>query len=305
MKYIVFDLEWNQCPTGKEHEDPLLPFEILEIGACRLNERLETEDSFHSFVSPKVYKTLHYMTRRVIHLTKADLKNQPSFPEACARFFEWCGSDCVFCSWGPSDLYELQRNMAWHHIPPPFSFPLLYCDIQKIFSRTYQDGKSRLSLAGAVEMLNIPALEDFHGALSDAHYTAAVASRLNPADLQTWYSVDYYRLPSRREEEIRLQYPTYNKYVTRPFPNKNRALRDRDVCTVACPVCGAVCQKKIRWMSIGSRNCIALYVCREHGYVRSKARLRAAAGDQVYIIRTDRLCSTEEAEKIISRTRKS
>ena len=110
MKYIVFDLEWNQCPTGKEHEDPLLPFEILEIGACRLNERLEQEDSFHSFVSPKVYKTLHYMTRRVIHLTKADLKNQPSFPEACARFFEWCGSDCVFCSWGPSDLYELQNN---------------------------------------------------------------------------------------------------------------------------------------------------------------------------------------------------
>ena len=31
MKYIVLDLEWNQCPDGKENEEALLPFEIIEI----------------------------------------------------------------------------------------------------------------------------------------------------------------------------------------------------------------------------------------------------------------------------------
>ena len=27
MDYIVFDLEWNQCPDGKNGSDPDLPFE--------------------------------------------------------------------------------------------------------------------------------------------------------------------------------------------------------------------------------------------------------------------------------------
>ena len=35
MNYIIFDLEWNQCPQGKTRENPKLPFEIIEIGAIR------------------------------------------------------------------------------------------------------------------------------------------------------------------------------------------------------------------------------------------------------------------------------
>ena len=38
MNYIVFDLEWNQCPYGKGKENKRLPFEIIEIGAVKLNE---------------------------------------------------------------------------------------------------------------------------------------------------------------------------------------------------------------------------------------------------------------------------
>ena len=38
MKYIVFDLEWNQSPSGKEGAVESLPFEIIEIGAVKLDE---------------------------------------------------------------------------------------------------------------------------------------------------------------------------------------------------------------------------------------------------------------------------
>ena len=31
MNYIVFDLEWNQCPYGKGQENERIPFEIIEI----------------------------------------------------------------------------------------------------------------------------------------------------------------------------------------------------------------------------------------------------------------------------------
>ena len=35
MNYIVFDLEWNQSPNGKEDSVEHLPFEIIEIGAVK------------------------------------------------------------------------------------------------------------------------------------------------------------------------------------------------------------------------------------------------------------------------------
>ena len=39
--FIVFDLEWNQNPGGKEASVERLPFEIFEIGAVKLNEERE------------------------------------------------------------------------------------------------------------------------------------------------------------------------------------------------------------------------------------------------------------------------
>ena len=39
MHYIVFDLEWNQAAGRIGHEGGL-PFEIVEIGAVKLNRRM-------------------------------------------------------------------------------------------------------------------------------------------------------------------------------------------------------------------------------------------------------------------------
>ena len=44
MNYIVFDLEWNQSPGGKRWSNSQLPFEIIEIGAVKLNEKKEIVD---------------------------------------------------------------------------------------------------------------------------------------------------------------------------------------------------------------------------------------------------------------------
>ena len=38
-QFIVLDLEWNQSPAGKEGSMNRLPFEIIEIGAVKLNEK--------------------------------------------------------------------------------------------------------------------------------------------------------------------------------------------------------------------------------------------------------------------------
>ncbi len=39
MNYIVFDLEWNQAADLKTRRENRLLFEIIEIGAIKLNEK--------------------------------------------------------------------------------------------------------------------------------------------------------------------------------------------------------------------------------------------------------------------------
>ena len=39
MKYIVLDLEWNQSARGKSFEKKEIPFEIIQIGAVKLDEK--------------------------------------------------------------------------------------------------------------------------------------------------------------------------------------------------------------------------------------------------------------------------
>ena len=46
MNYIVFDLEWNQNPSGKKTRNDRLPFEIIEIGAVKGNSKKEITDHF-------------------------------------------------------------------------------------------------------------------------------------------------------------------------------------------------------------------------------------------------------------------
>ena len=59
MNYIVFDLEWNQCPYGKGQENERIPFEIIEIGAVKLNEEREKVAEFHRIIRPCVYRQMH------------------------------------------------------------------------------------------------------------------------------------------------------------------------------------------------------------------------------------------------------
>ena len=58
MDYVIFDLEWNQCPYGKGKENPKLPFEIIEIGAVKMDVlRPVRKNSQGSYNSVKDEKT--------------------------------------------------------------------------------------------------------------------------------------------------------------------------------------------------------------------------------------------------------
>ena len=177
MNYIVFDLEWNQCPYGKCREEAGLPFEIIEIGAVKLNKDREYVDEFHRIVKPAVYKKLHYRTREVINLDDEALAQGISFMDAVREFLTFCGAEAVFCTWGNIDLLELQRNMKYYGILHLLKGPLHFCDVQKLFSISFEDGKTRKSLEHVIDFLQLQKDQKFHSALADARYTARIFMR--------------------------------------------------------------------------------------------------------------------------------
>ena len=62
MNYIVFDLEWNQSSTGREAEVAALPFEIVEIGAVKLNCHGFRIGEFGELIKPAVYHEMNQVT---------------------------------------------------------------------------------------------------------------------------------------------------------------------------------------------------------------------------------------------------
>ena len=308
MNYIVFDLEWNQCPDGKKKERPDLPFEILEIGALKLNEKKEEIDRFHEYIRPTVYDRLHPKTGEIVHISQKTLLSSDRFPVVIDRFFRWCGEDARYCTWGSLDLLELQRNMRFHHVPDCFPFPLKYYDIQKLFSLSFEDGKSRRTLEYAVDMLRLEKTVPFHEALSDAWYTSAVMRCLDDSQVLPFFSIDYFTVPHKRKEEIytvfpeRSGFPSYSKFVSKEFSSKTELMRDRKVVSTRCYICGRHAKKKIRWFLSSGKNYTCLACCEEHGYLKGKIRLKKTEdGGGFFCVKTLKLIDDTQAQMIYSR----
>ncbi len=301
MNYIVFDLEWNQCPSGKKREVPGLPFEIVEIGAVRLNEAREITGTFHCYVKPTVYKSLHYRTREVISIKMSELKKGKRFPEAAEDFFAFCGEDPVFCTWGPHDLIELQRNLRFHGCHEKLAWPLFYEDVQKLFARTFESGKEQRSLEYASEYLGLDMEGEFHRALDDAMMTALVMQRIPEEIVQTRFTVDTFRVPRRRQDQIRIRYPDYEKLVSREFRDADAILRDRDITRVCCFVCGEPLRKKPGFFRTGNHVYQAAALCPEHGYVKAKLRIKKTVDDTSFAVRTIKMISPERYEELLDK----
>lgn len=298
MNYIVLDLEWNQCPGGKARENPNLPFEIVEIGAVKLNEKREIIGYFSEVIRPQVYRKFHYRTKEILHMEMEDLKEARTFPEVVEDFWTWCGEECRFCSWGPLDLMELQRNMRFYRMENPLPRPLLYYDVQKLFSLLYEDGKTRRSLEDAVEMLRIEKDIPFHRAYDDTCYTARIMERMDWDKVKEYESVDYYRLPSSRQDEIHLVFSDYGKYVSRAFVNREEALRDKEVLSARCYECGAKMKRLIPWFATSSRQYSSLNECLTHGLVKGKMRVKKTPNDHVFVVKTLKRIDEAEAEEL-------
>ena len=297
MNYIVVDLEWNQSPLGKGSERENLPFEIIEIGAVKLNSQGEILEEFHSYIKPQVYKELHYKTQELLNICINNLKNQEKFQTVIKNFFHWCGKDYAFCTWGSMDLTELQRNLAYYNLLFLLPGPIRYYDVQKLFALQYEGIKNPHTLEYAVDFLKLEKQEVFHSAIHDARYTTQVFIRLKHETLRS-FSIDCYQNPKNKEEEIYIVYDQYSKYVSMEFKTKEEAIKDKDVASTVCYLCGKRATKKIKWFSSNTKNYYCLAYCRRHGFIKGRLRLKKTDANKVYAIKILKKIGETEAAAI-------
>ena len=115
MNYVVVDFEWNQACYGKGSENRKIPFEIIEIGAVKLDENLKEIDRFSRTIRPKVYKKLHYITRDLTGITQEELCASDPFSYVLVDFMLWCGKDYIFLhmgQYGPGGI-AAQHEILW------------------------------------------------------------------------------------------------------------------------------------------------------------------------------------------------
>lgn len=301
MNYIILDLEWNQG-GAKEENNRELPFEIIEIGAIKLNNERKKTDEFSGLIKPQIYHEMHYVTKKLIHLQMEQLENGKPFPEIMEKFRKWWGDDYIFCTWGPLDLVELQRNIRYYRLEPIADRPFRFLDAQKLFSIGCEDSKTRRSLEYAIDFLHIEKDIPFHRALSDAHYTAKVLEHLNKEVLEN-YSYDVFNIPGSRKEEIYTRFNNayhnpYAKYISRGFNDKTEALNDKNVISTKCYLCNKNLKKKIRWFTPNGKHYYSVSYCDKHGFMKAKIRVRKAENEQIYVVKTEKFISEEDVENI-------
>lgn len=185
MNYIVLDLEFNQHYNFKTGEKSVLvadcPFEIIQIGAVKLNENFEIIDKFSSLIKPTLYKRIHPYVEKITGFTEETFKESKGFVSVFDSFCNFMGKEeYTLCSWGSDDIKYLFKNIIYYKCNHE-RVSKLFINTQVFASKALNspNGNS-IGLKAAVEALGIEAENNFHDAFNDAFYTALVFQKIHP-----------------------------------------------------------------------------------------------------------------------------
>ena len=300
MNHIVIDLEFNQASSKRGNRNSLeeCPFEIIQIGAVKLDENKNVQDRWECLVRPVVYKKLHGKVSEMLGISINDLENGKDFKSAADEFLAWCGEDYKFITWGGSDLTEFQRNMKYFGVEYKFPFPFTYYDLQKLYSKVYSDGKTRRSLKAAIEELGFTEDAEYHSAINDAIYTARIFANMDFDSVSVYESIDTYRIPQSRKDEIYLNFGTYEKYISKGFATRDKAASDRTVRSCKCFLCGRAMERTVKWFSTNSKSYYGLFTCDEHGLIKGRFKIKQSESGRFYAIRIMKCTDEKGALKI-------
>ncbi len=98
MYYIVLDLEFNQDFSSLQRLDlkgnrSLL--EIIQIGAVKLDNNLNTIDSFNRYIKPSIYAKVSEFITELTGITTEQLMKEKEFPQVYHEFTQFIKSSML------------------------------------------------------------------------------------------------------------------------------------------------------------------------------------------------------------------
>ena len=265
MEYIILDMEWNQPWPGSYAAQRVLPVhisgEVIQIGAVRMLEDQTITDEFQVLIRPKFFRRLNSRVAKLTGIRESRLRAEGlSFDDAINEFYNWCGEDCIFLTWGFDDIPLLAGNMMLNGYDPVWIQN--WYNAQMMFNAQTGTGSNQKALSTALELMGIPQTRQAHDALGDAYHTALICQKL---DLKKGMA-EYHG--SMREHEDGLHGAKVPGCVCRKvyhcYEDKAAAMGDMGGRENVCPVCGKemTCEG---WHTQPGRRYLSRSSCPEHG----------------------------------------
>ena len=107
--------------------------------------------------------------------------------------------------------------------------------------------------------------------------------------------IDYFHPPKRRKDQMYVNFADYAKFISMAYEQKEDLMRDKDVKKSKCCVCNKNVVKKIDWFTNNSKNYYGVFYCKQHGYLKGKMRVKKSDAGKVFIVKTMKKITEEEA----------
>lgn len=188
MKYIVVDLEMNPI-RKKDPARRITKSEIIEIGACMLDDDLNEVASFKTFVRPEYSDRVNGNITALTGITSSMVEDAPTFSEAIRLFSSWATSfkdEIAIYSWSDNDYRQVREEMLLKSYIPSEAEKIVlereWTDFQNEFI-TKLHFERAISLKTALEISSVRVVGREHDALVDAKNTASLLKVFRDPDL--------------------------------------------------------------------------------------------------------------------------
>ena len=289
MYYITLDLEWNQAYAQKalavqKRLACRLRGEVIQIGAVKMDSRMNICGSYQIIVKPQYFKKLHRHVSELTGITQEQMDMGTPLPVAAERFKKWCGKDFCFLTWGPDDIPMLKENFNVHGIPSGW-LDSVY-DLQVIFNRQTDDSSKQRSLEYAMDYFGLEQHLPAHDALNDAYFTALVARELDvPEGVKSYSSA---RGEFLEDSVIGDADAGGDGYVT-----IGEMLDDDLVKAPLCPICKKPMREEDKLLHSKGQKYTRHFVCKKHGDMLLSLKLHRNFNETWRARRTVRLADEQ------------
>ena len=293
MYYITLDLEWNQAYLQKalvvqKKLSCRLRGEVIQIGAVKLNEKMEICGSYQIIVSPKYFKKLHKHVSQLTGISQEQIDAGTPLEEAAESFKKFLGTEYVFLTWGPDDIPMLKENLNAHGLKSDFIKETY--DLQKIFNKQTDGESKQRSLEYAMEYFEIPQRLPAHDALNDAYFTALVAKKLDVVKGIAEYE-DHGDADNLESSVIGDADAGDDGYVT-----ISEMLDDENVTSPICPICKKPLRRVDKPLHTKGQKYTYLYNCEKDGDIFLTLKLHKNFNDTWRAKRTLSLADEKKLE---------